>query len=150
MSGRKRPVCDRTAALARNDEGKILARMLVPILQAGPPHHDAVVEQRAVAFPQAVHLLHHVGELRDIECRDRGDLADLFRLVVVMSLGVMLVVESKFRIGSPVRRRADVGADTSRVRLERQHVEVAHHLHVLAPLVAFRNLDLDRQANLSS
>ena len=69
--------------------------------------------------------------------------ANLFRLVVVMGLGVMLVVESEFRIGNPVRRRADVGADASRVGLERQHVEVAHHLHVLAAFVALRNLDLD-------
>ena len=100
-------------------------------------------EQRAVAFAQAVHLLHHVGELLDVEGRDRGDFADLLRLVVVMGLGVMLVVESEFRIGNAVRRRADVGADASRVGLERQHVEVAHHLHVLAALVALRNLDLD-------
>ena len=63
----------RTAALACDDEGKVFAGVLVAVLKAGPPHHDAVVEQRAVAFAQAVHLLHHVGELRDVECGDRGD-----------------------------------------------------------------------------
>ena len=60
-----------------------------------------------------------------------------------MGLGVMLVVEPEFRIGNTVRCRADVGADASRVGLERQHVEVAHHLHVLAAFVALGNLDLD-------
>ncbi len=89
------------------------------------------------------HLLHHVGELRDVERGDRGDLPDLLRLVVVVGLGVMLVVEPKFRIGNAVGRRADVGADASRVGLERQHVQVAHHLHVLAAFVALGNLDLD-------
>ena len=27
-------------------------------------------QERAVAFPESVHLLHHVGELLDIKCRD--------------------------------------------------------------------------------
>ena len=66
-----------------------------------------------------------------------------FGIVVVMGYGVMLVLEPEFRIGNAVRRRADVGADAGRVGLERQHVQVAHHLHVLAAFVAFWNLDLD-------
>ena len=60
-----------------------------------------------------------------------------------MGLGVMLVVEAEFGIGNAVRRRADVGADAGGVGLEREHVEVAHHLHVLAAFVALGNLDLD-------
>ena len=82
---------DRAAALARDDEGKVFAGVLVAVLKAGAPHHDAVVEQGAVAFAQAVHLFHHVGELGDVEGGDRGDLPDLLGFVVVMGLGVMLV-----------------------------------------------------------
>ena len=48
---------ERAAALAGDDEGQVLAGVLVAVLKAGAPHHDAVVEQGAVAFAQAVHLL---------------------------------------------------------------------------------------------
>ena len=65
---------ERAAAFASNHEGEVFARVLVPVLQAGTPHHDAIVQQRAVAFAQAVHLFHHVSELGDVE---RGDGLDL-------------------------------------------------------------------------
>ena len=38
----------------------------------------------------------------------------------------------------------EAGRDARQVALEGQHVEVAHHLHVLAALVALGDLDLDR------
>ena len=60
-----------------------------------------------------------------------------------MGLRVMLVIEPQFRIGYSIRCRANVSADTSRIGLKRQYVQVAHHLHVLAAFFAFRNLDLD-------
>ena len=68
---------DRAAAFAGDDEGQVFAGVLVAVLEAGAPHHDAVVEQRAVAFAEAGHLLHHVGELGDVERGDRGDFRDL-------------------------------------------------------------------------
>ena len=67
---------DRAAALAGDDEGQVFAGVLVAVLKSGAPHHDAVVEQGAVAFAQAGHLFHHVGELGDVEGGDRGDFAD--------------------------------------------------------------------------
>ncbi len=95
---------DRTASAAREDEGQVGPAVPVAVLQARAPHHDAVVEQRAVAFPQAGHLVDHVGKLVDVEFRDRGHLRDLLRVVVVVGLGVVLVVETEFRIGDAVRR----------------------------------------------
>jgi hypothetical protein len=52
----------------------------------------AVVEQRAVAFAQAGHLLHHVSKLVDVELRDRRHLSDLLFSVLVVRLRVVLVV----------------------------------------------------------
>src|SRR5262249_14923603 len=109
------------------------------------PHHDAVVEQRAVAFAQAGHLLHHVGELGDVEGGDGGDLADAFTVVVVMRHRVMHVAEAQLRIGYAVRGRADVRADAGHVGLECQYGQVAHDLHVFAAFVPFGNLDFNRR-----
>src|SRR4051794_16565525 len=44
---------DRAAAFAGDDEGEVLACVLVPVLETGTPHHDAIVQQGAVAFAQA-------------------------------------------------------------------------------------------------
>ena len=55
----------------------------------------------------------------------------------------MLIVESEFRIGYSVWQRANVSADACRVSLERQHVEVTHHLHVFAAFVSLGNLDFN-------
>ena len=63
---------------------------------------DAVIKKSPITFAQAVHLLDHVGKLLDIERRNGGHFPNLFRIVVMMSLGVMLVVESEFRIGRTV------------------------------------------------
>ena len=60
--------------------------MVIPVLEAGAPHHDAVVEQGAVALAEAGHLFHHVGELIDVELGDGSDFRDLVGLVVVMRL----------------------------------------------------------------
>ena len=77
-------------------------------------------DQCAVAgFPKAVHLLHHVGELRDVELGDPCDFANLFRFVVVMGVRVVLVVEAQFRIGGPVWCRANVGAYPGEQAIER-------------------------------
>src|SRR4051794_25552407 len=65
---------DRATALARDDEGKVLPGVLVPVLKAGAPHHDAVVEQRPVSFAKAMHLFHHVSELSDVEGGNRRNL----------------------------------------------------------------------------
>ena len=35
---------DRTASLSSDDEGQVLPSVLVAILKAGSPHHDAVVQ----------------------------------------------------------------------------------------------------------
>src|SRR6266481_1350720 len=135
---------DRTTALARDDEGKVFAGVLVPVLKARAPHHDAVIKEGAVSFAQAVHLLHHVCELSNVEGGNCLDLANLLGFVVVMGLGVVLIAEPEFRIRNTVRCRANVRADASRVGLERQHVQVTHHLHVLAAFITLRNLNLNR------
>ena len=67
---------DRTAALSGNHKGEVLTSVYVPILQPRAPHHDAVVEQRAVTLPQVRHLCHHPGKLPDVEFDDHGDLAN--------------------------------------------------------------------------
>ena len=118
--------------------------MLVPILKAGTPHQDAVVEQCPVAFSEVVHFFHHIGELCDVEGGDLGDLINLLDLVFVMRLGVMLILEPEFRIRNTVWGGADVGADPSGVGLKSQHGEVAHHLHIFAALLSVRNFYLDR------
>ena len=135
----------RSAAFAGDDERQVLAGVFVAVLKSRTPHHDAIVEQRAIAFLQAVHLLHHVRELRDVEGRDRGDFIDLVFFVVVMRLRMMLAFETEFRIRHAVGRGTDVGADARRVRLEGQHVQVAHDLHVFAAFVAIGDFDLDRR-----
>ena len=56
---------------------------------------------------------------------------------------MVFVVEPQFRVGHPIRSGADVSAHASRVGLERQHVQIAHHLHVFAALFALGNFDLD-------
>ena len=117
--------------------------MRVPVLQAGAPHHDTVIQQGPFAFPQAGHLFHHVGELGDVEGGDRGDFGDLAWLIIVVGLRVVLVLEAKLRIGDPVGRGANISADAGGVRLERQHIEVAHHLHILTAFVSLGNFDLD-------
>lgn len=117
--------------------------MLVAVFQAAAPHHDAVVEQRAVAFTKTGHLFYHVGILVDVELRDGGDFADLLGLVVVMGGAVVRVAEAEFRIRDTIRRGADVGADACRVCLEGEHGEVAHDLHVFAALVALGDFHLD-------
>ena len=71
-------------------------------------------------------------------------LSNLLRIVVVMSLRMVLIVEAEFRIRRAVGPRANVGAHASCVGLERQHIQVAHHLHVLASFVSFGNFDFDR------
>ena len=86
---------DRTAALSGNHKGEVFTSVYVPILQPRSPHHDAVVEQRAVALPQVRHLRHHVGKLPDVEFGDHGDLANLHGIVVVVGVGVMLVGETQ-------------------------------------------------------
>src|SRR5678815_322949 len=40
---------DGTAALPRNHEGEVFASVLIAILEPRSPHHDAVVQQRAVS-----------------------------------------------------------------------------------------------------
>ncbi len=133
------------AAAASDDKREIFASVLVAILQPRAPHHDGIVQERAVAFPDALHAFDHIGELLDIERRDRGDFPHLLRVLRVVRLGMMRVLESEFRIRHAVRSRTDVGADARGVRLERQHVQVTHHLHILAAFVAQRNLDFDRR-----
>ena len=142
-SGKNRPVLIEPPPRTSQNEGQVFPSVLVAVFKAGAPHHDAVVQKRAVAFPQVVHLFHHVSKLLDIECCDRGHFLDLLRLVVVVSLGMVLVIESEFRIRHTVRGRSNIGADAGRVGLERQHVEVTHHLHVLAAFITLWNLDLD-------
>jgi hypothetical protein len=82
---------ERAAALAGDDERKVLPGMRVAILKTGTPHHDAVVEQGAVPFAQAVHSFDHVRELGNVERVDLGDLVDFRDFVVVMGAGVVLV-----------------------------------------------------------
>ena len=88
------------------------------------------------AFLEGVHLLHHVGELRDVEFVDCRHLTDLFLILAVVRLRVVLVGESQLGVGRAVWPGADVGADARGVGLESQDSQVAHDLHVLAALVA--------------
>ena len=74
------------AAFAGDDEGEVVAAVGVAVFEAGAPHHDAVVEERAVAFADAVHFGDHGGELGDIEGGDGGDLVEFVGFVVVMGL----------------------------------------------------------------
>jgi hypothetical protein len=113
------PRVDRTATFACDDEGQVGSRVSIAIFKARTPHHDAVVQQRAVAFSQAVHLFHHVGELLDVERRDCGYFSDLLRIVIVVRRRMMLVFEPEFRVRDSVGRRTDVGADPRRVGLKR-------------------------------
>ena len=89
---------DRATTATRDNERQVLALVLVAILEAGAPHHDAVVEQGAVTFADAVHPFDHIGKLLDIEGSDCGDFPHLLRIVGVMSLGMMGVLESQLRI----------------------------------------------------
>ncbi len=43
---------DRTASLASDDEWQVLTRVPVAVFKTGTPHHDAVVQQRPVAFAE--------------------------------------------------------------------------------------------------
>ena len=133
----------RAAPFAGEDEGEIVATVLVAVLEARAPHHDAVVEQGAVAFLEGVHLLHHVGVLLDVELVDRRHLPNLFLIAAVVRLRMVLVAEAQLGIGRAVGSGADIGADAGGVGLEREHGQVAHHLHVFAALVALGNLHLD-------
>ncbi len=60
-----------------------------------------------------------------------------------MGAGVVLVGETQFGIGHAIGRRSDVGAHPREIGLEGQHIEIAHHLHVLAAFVSLGHLDFD-------
>ena len=105
-------------ALPRQNEGEVFPQVLVAVLQTRAPHHDAVVEQGAVAFLQGMHLLHHVGVLVDVELINRRHFPDLFLILAVVRLRVVLVGESQLGVGCPVWPRANVGADTCGIGLE--------------------------------
>lgn len=117
--------------------------MFVAVLQARAPEHEAVVEEGAVGFADAVHPFDHVGELRDVEGGDGGDFAHHFGAIVVVRLGVVLVFEAELGVGDAVGRGADVGADAGGVGLEGEDVEITHDLHVFAALVADGDFDFD-------
>ena len=61
----------------------------------------------------------------------------------MMRLGMMLIRETKFRIGNAIRGRSNVRADSRGVCLESQHSQVAHDLHILTSFVTLRNADFN-------
>ena len=132
----------RATAAARDDEGKIFAGVVVAVLEAGTPHHDAVVEECAVTLLELCHPVHHVSELGNVEGGDGRNLGLLLGLVLVVGVGVVFA-QADFGIGHAIRCRADVRADARGVGLEGEHIEVAHHLHVFAAFVANGDFDLD-------
>ena len=130
----------RAAPFAGEDEGEIVATVLVAVLEARAPHHDAVVEQGAFTFFQRAHLLDHVGVLIDVELVDGGHLANLFLIAAIVGLRVVLIGEPKFRVRGPIGARSDVGAHPSGIGLEGEDGEIAHDLHVIASFVSLRDL----------
>jgi hypothetical protein len=93
---------ERTAALSRDDEGKVFAGVLVPILKAGAPNHDAVVEQGAVSFVQAVHLFYHVGELGNVESGNAATFLTFSGSLLEIVLHFVLVEPISARLLKPL------------------------------------------------
>ena len=109
-----------STAFAGQNEGQVVTTVFVAVFQARPPHHDTVVEQSAFSFLEGMHLLYHVCVLVDVEFVDLHHFADLFLILAVVCLRVVLVGESQLGVGSAVRTRTDVSADTRGIGLKRE------------------------------
>ena len=116
----------------------------VAFSHAAPVQDHGVVEQAAVAILGLGQAVQEAGKQADVVRIDLRVLRHLLRLVAVVRGRMVLVGNTDLRIGPVVQlARHHESADAGHVRLKRKHVKVAHHLHVLAAFVAFRNHDLN-------
>ena len=106
-----------------------------------------MVEQRAVAVRRGGHAVEQIRELRHLIGVDLRDFDDLFRLLLVVRDRMVRIGHADLR----ERHAAELAAqhernDARQVRLVRQHLQVAHQLHMIVEAVghAGRMVD-DRQ-----
>ena len=117
---------------ARDQNGKVLMVVHAGVAHPASVQVDRVIEQRAVAVGRGFQLLEKLREQRHVERVDLGNLRELFRIVAVMTGGMVRVRDADFRIRAVAELARQLERDDPcDVRLERQDLQVEHELRVI-------------------
>src|SRR5437016_3356111 len=93
---------------------------------------DGVIEQRTVAVGSGFQFLEKLREQRHVERVDLGDFGELFRIVAMMTRGMVRVWDADFRIRTVIELARQLEADNpSDVGLKRQDLQVEQELRVV-------------------
>src|SRR5258706_9227234 len=84
---------------ACNQNRKVFVIVKAGITHAAAVQVDRVIEQRAVAIGGGLHSLEEIREQRNVERADLRYLRHLFRIVAVMTNGMVRVRDADLRIG---------------------------------------------------
>src|SRR5712691_7224807 len=109
----------------RDQNRKVLMIVNTGVAQPASVQVDGVIEQRAVAVGGGLQFLEKIREQRHVERIDLGNFGELFRIVAMMTRGMVRVRDADFRIGTVIELARQLeGDDSCDVGLKRQDLQV--------------------------
>ena len=124
------------AKLAGQQARQVRMTVQVAVAHATPVQNEAVVEQRAVAVLDRLHLLQEVAEQFDVVGVDLRLLLDQFGLAPVVRDGMVPLGHADLRERQRTEFAAhDHAGDARHVGLVCQHLQVEHHPGVFVPRI---------------
>src|SRR5437660_1331439 len=131
-------VTDMTATLhagrstARDQNWKVLMVVNTGVAQPASVQVHRVIEQRAIAVGSGFQFLEKLREQRNVERIDLRNFEEFFRIVAMMTGGMVRVRDADFRIRTVIELAGQLeGDDPCDVGLKRQDLQIEQELRVV-------------------
>src|SRR5437867_11401308 len=127
----------------RDQNWKVLMVVNTGVAQPASVQVHRVIEQRAVAVGSGFQFLEKICEQRYVERIDLGNFRELFRIVAMMTRGMVRVRDADFRIRTVIELAGQLEGDDPRdVGLKRQHLQIEQELRVVGERRRYTNRSL--------